>query len=85
MDNSESKDHGKDSNLSDYREQENSKTQYEQKREASSNAIMSWFGNKSQKGAGLLYKFTHNENRLVRWILEKHGFDETAPDYNLMS
>ena len=46
---------------------------------------MSWFGNKSQKGAGLLYKFTHNENRLVRWILEKHGFDETAPDYNLMS
>ena len=47
MDNSESKDHGKDSKLSDYKEQENSKTHYEQKREASSNAIMSWFGNKS--------------------------------------
>ena len=31
----------------------------------------------------MLYKFTHIENRLVRWILEKHGFKETAPDYSL--
>ena len=43
---------------------------------------MSWFGNKSMKGAGLLYKFTHIENRLVRWLLEKHGFKSTAPDYS---
>ena len=47
MDNSESKDYFKESNLSDYKEKETSKTQYEQKREVSSNAIMSWFGNKS--------------------------------------
>ena len=47
MDNSESKDYGKNSNLSDYKEQNSGKTQYDQKRDASNNAIMSWFGNKS--------------------------------------
>ena len=46
---------------------------------------MSLFGNKSSKGAGLYYKFTHIENRLVKWILEKHGFKETAPDFSMMA
>ena len=47
MDDSESKDYGKDSNLSDYKEQKSGKIQYDQKQDASNNAIMSWFGNKS--------------------------------------
>ena len=31
----------------------------------------------------MLYKFTNIENRLVRWILEKHGFKESVQDYGM--
>ena len=44
---------------------------------------MNWFGKRSVAGAGLLYKFTHIENRLVRWLLEKHGFKESVQDYGM--
>ena len=40
-------------------------------------ALMNWFGKRSMAGCGLFYKFTQIENRLVRWILEKHGFKES--------
>ena len=56
-----------------------SKLNSEEKNQGSStNAIMNWFGKRSVAGAGLFYKFTHIENRLVRWILEKHGFKESV-------
>jgi len=37
-----------------------------------------WFGKKTLAGAGLQYKFTNFDNRLIRWILEKHGFKESV-------
>ena len=53
------------------------------KQSSSNNAIINWFGKRSVAGAGMLYKFTHIENRLVRWILEKHGFKESVQDYGM--
>ena len=38
---------------------------------------------KNQAGAGLNYKFTNFDNRLIRWILEKQGFKESVQDYGM--
>ena len=44
-----------------------------------------WFGKRSLAGQGLFFKFTCFENRLIRWILEKHGFKESVQEYGMPS
>ena len=51
--------------------------------ELQSGALTSWFGKRSTAGCGLFYKFTHIENRLVRWLMEKHGLKESLQDYGM--
>ena len=43
----------------------------EDKKEGIERSSSNWFGKKAKAGAGLLYKFTNFENKLIRWILEK--------------
>ena len=43
------------------------------------------FGKRSSIGAGMFFKFTHYDNRLIRWIFEKHSFKESYMDYPGMS
>ena len=38
----------------------------------------------SSVGHGALYKFTSTENRLIKWILEQHGFKEAQGDGNVL-
>lgn len=35
-------------------------------------------GPASLSGAGLYFKFTNVENKLVKWVLERHGFGEAS-------
>ena len=39
------------------------------------------FARKNNQGAGMFFKFTHIENRLIRWLFERHGFKESLMDY----
>ena len=46
---------------------------------SSSKPFTSWYNrSKNHLGAGLTYKFTNFDNRLIRWILEKQGFKESV-------
>lgn len=45
--------------------------------------MSSWLSKKPLPGAGLCHKFMNFENRLIRYILEKHGFKESTQDYGM--
>jgi len=45
--------------------------------------VTSWFSKKLLPGAGLSHKFMNFENRLINFILERHGFKESTQDYGM--